>query len=144
MVKKVYPHIVKAGRSKSPEWWSQGVVVAYEQHIGRRIPGQTCDGNYSVTVTKTYDGDMETVLARWSTKTAGATQFDGVKLTSVPRQSQTEKWRYWRCDLVDGSKLSVNIQTKPDGHKSMLAINHDKLSRSEDVERWRAFWKAFA
>lgn len=66
-----------------------------------------------------------------------------VKITSEKRISQTEKWRYWSCELEDDSKVSVNIQTKPDGQKSMLAINHDKLSSPDAVEQWRSFWRQF-
>lgn len=58
MAKLVYEEIMRAGKAKSPEWWAQGVTVAYEQYMGRRQPGQTCDGNFSVTVTKTVEGDM--------------------------------------------------------------------------------------
>ena len=43
MAKLVLEKINQAGASKSPEWWAQGVTIAYEQHIGRRQPGQTCD-----------------------------------------------------------------------------------------------------
>ncbi|NCU29907.1 hypothetical protein EOM60_04865 [Candidatus Saccharibacteria bacterium] len=52
-------------------------------------------------------------------------------------------WRYWRRDLADGGRLSVNIQGKPSGTKSTLTINHDNLSATEDVETWRSFWKSF-
>lgn len=143
MVKKVHPHIVKTGKSKSPEWWAQGVTVAYEQHIGRRQIGQTCDGDFSVTVSKTVMGDMDTALAAWIEKVGNAHEFDGVKIVGKPRTSESEKWRYWRVDLENGSKISVNIQTKPAGDKSSLAINHDKLQHAKDVEFWRAFWKSF-
>ena len=66
-----------------------------------------------------------------------------VKITSEKRISRTEKWRYWSCELEDDSKVSVNIQTKPDGQKSMLAINHDKLRSADAVEQWRSFWRQF-
>ena len=140
---KTLEKIRETGKSKSPEWWAQGVAVAYEQHIGRRKPGQRCDGDYSVTVSKTIDGDMDNVLEKWVQRVDGISKFNGLKISREPSVSQTEKWRYWRCGLEDGSTLSVNIQTKPNGEKSGLAINHDKLSEAEDVEKWRGFWKSF-
>ena len=36
-----------------PGWWAQGVTVAYEQARGRRVPGQRCDGDFSVSASKT-------------------------------------------------------------------------------------------
>lgn len=44
MAAVVLERILGEGASKSPEWWAQGVTVAYEQHIGRRQVGQRCDG----------------------------------------------------------------------------------------------------
>ena len=136
-------HIEAKGVSKSPGWWAQGVTVAFEQHIGRRKPGQVGDGSYSVTVTKTFSGDMDEVLAVWIALTKAIYDFDGIVLKDKPRISKTEKWRYWRCSLEDGSNVSVNIQTKSNGTSSLLAINQDKLSDSESVERARAFWKQY-
>ena len=37
--------------------------------------------------------------------------------------------------MENGSIVSINIQTKPSGEKSMLAINHDKLESSAEVEK---------
>lgn len=143
MAEKALAKILEIGKSKSPEWWAQGVTVAYEQHIGRRKPGQTCDGTFSVTVSKTIDGNMDSVLEKWVSRVDGLKVFNGLAITRQPSVSQTEKWRYWRCGMEDGSTISVNIQTKPNGEKSGLAINHDKLSDAADVEKWRGFWKSF-
>lgn len=30
-------------------WWAQTIAVAYEQHIGRRVPGQASDGTFQVS-----------------------------------------------------------------------------------------------
>lgn len=135
--------ILAAGKSKSPEWWAQGVTVAYEQHIDRRQPGQRCDGDFSVTVSRTLDGDMDAALEKWVALAGTVKDFSGVKVSDPGKVSQTEKWRYWRCGLEDGARVSVNFQTKPGGAKSSMAINHDKIADGSLVEPWRAFWKSF-
>ena len=135
--------ILEKGASTSPEWWAQGVTVLYEQEIGRRKPGQRSDGGFSVTVSRTVPGDMDAALKQWEAWVGARKDFNGVPILESPSTSQTEKWRYWRCKLEDGSSLSVNIQTKPSGDKSSIAINHDKLETAEDVDLWRAYWKAF-
>lgn len=142
MAKVALQKINERGSSKSPEWWAQGVTVAYEQHIGRRQVGQQCDGQFSVTVTKTIPGDMDAALATWSEAMNDVRDIDGVDVVGEPRITQSDKWRYWKIDLADGSRINVNIQTKPSGDKSSLAINHDKLLSADDVERWRAYWKS--
>ena len=139
-----FPHdeiVSKVNAHGANAWWSQGITVAYEQHIGRRLPGQRCDGDFSVTVSKTVEGNMDEVLSKWVDAVKDFSELDGVKISREPAVSQTEKWRYWRCGMADGATISVNIQEKPGGQKSMLAINHDKLQQAEEVERWRSFWK---
>lgn len=143
MAKIALDRIQSVGLSKSPEWWAQGVTVAYEQHIGRRQPGQQSGGKFAVTVSKTINGDMDKVLGWWMAYAGEVASFYGVAVEGAPRISQTDKWRYWRRGLADGSRLSVNIQGKPSGTKSTLTINHDNLSATEDVETWRSFWKSF-
>lgn len=131
------------GTTGNQEWWAQGVAVAYEQHIGRRQPGQSCEGTFQVTVSRTLAGDMDTALAAWQGLVEGRDAFDGVKIERAGEASRTEKWRYWRCGLADGTKVNVNISAKPGGAKSALAVNHTDLADGEASDRWRAFWKEF-
>ena len=86
---------------------------------------------------------MDAALVKWLALTKDVRAFNGVKVTDAGKVSQTEKWRYWRCGLEDGGRLSVNFQTKPGGSKTSMAINHDKLTAGDLVETWRAFWKSF-
>lgn len=131
------------GLSTSPEWWAQGVAVAYEQYIGRRKPGQATDGSFNVTVSKTLPGDMDEVLRLWSARVEGVSELNGSKIVGEPRVSQTEKWRYWRCNLENKSIVSVNIQTKTSGDMSMIAVNQDRLPSEEAAESTRFYWKKF-
>lgn len=141
---KTLEKIIETGKSKSPEWWAQGVAVAYEQYVGKRQPGQTCTGDFSVTVSKTVMGDMDNALQQWLAAIDGVTTFNDLTISRPGAMSKTEKWRYWRCGMDDGSTVSVNIQTKPNGEKSSISINHDKLPLATDVDKWRTFWKAFS
>lgn len=144
MAKVVLAEIERFGVSKNPEWWAQSVTIAFEQYIGRRKPGQQSSGDYSVTVTKTVNGSMDEVLSRIVAEMNGEKDFDGVAIQGEARVSKTEKWRYWRCDLEDGSRVAFNIQTKSNGDKSSVAINHDGIAHVDDVGRWRAFWKSLS
>jgi hypothetical protein len=121
----------------NPEWWAQSVTVAYEQHIGARRPGQAGDGRFNVSAGRTVDGAADDLLARWGALMAGD---PGVACADPPSTSATEKWRYWRARLADGSRVSVNITTKGAG-RCTVAVAHAGLASPEDVEPWRAFWK---
>lgn len=143
LAKIAYENIQSEGRSKSPEWWAQAVTIAYERHIGKRQTGQQHNGKFSVTVSKTVSGTMDETLVSWLTRVNGMRTLRNIEIKEEPRVSQTEKWRYWRCSLADGSKISVNIQQKPTGSQSILAVNHDNLAKPEDVNIWREFWKTY-
>lgn len=143
MAKVVLSKINEVGQSTSPEWWAQGVTVAYEQYIGRRKVGERSDGSFSVTVSKTIPNSMDEALERWDSNAKRSPEIQKIIESNTVRISRTDKWRYWRAKGRDGSSISVNIQSKPGSSKSSLAINHDKLSSHKDLEKWRDFWKSF-
>lgn len=123
-------------------WWAQSLTVSYEQHIGRRVPGQDCEGEFSVSVSKTLTGDMDAALQWWLDAVDGLEEFSSIAITSGPDVNKTEKWRYWRAGLADGTRVKVNIYEKAPG-KSNLSIQHEKLESADQIEHWRAFWKHF-
>lgn len=130
------------GRQNSSGWWSQNVTVAYEQHIGRRKPGQRADGTYEVSVTKSVGSDMADAMAWWMDMVAGQSEFNGVKLDGEPRTSVTPAAHNWRADLADGSKLLVSASERSSG-KAMIAVTVQKLESSKAAESWRTYWKQF-
>ena len=121
-------------------WWRQMVTVGYERLIGRRAVGQRCDGDYSASASKTLPGSTDEAIARWRALVAERVEFAGAIAESEPRLSETAKWRYWKIDLDDGSRVSVNVCAKGEG-KAILGINHDKLGDSDAAQRAKAFWK---
>ncbi len=132
-----------------PGWWSQMVTVEYEKHIGRRVTGQRQDGAYEATATKTLAGTKDEVLEGWLARVPAPERgFDGVAFAGEPTVSRTEKWRYWRVGLADGSRITVTIADKPGGAAkapgpaSTLAVTSAKLASREEADRWKAFWKA--
>lgn len=122
-------------------WWAQGITVAYEQHIGRRAPGQRSDGTFEVSVSKTVLGTMDEAFSSWK-KLADMNEYNGVTISGAPTMSETLKWRNWRVNLEDGTKVVVGINQK-DSERAMIGLAHQKLDSSKSVEKWRSFWKEF-
>lgn len=122
------------------EWWAQGVAVAYEQHVGLRVPGQSCNGDFQLSTSKTYPGDKDSALASWLAVVDSHEDFGGVPIEEAPSVSRTEKWRYWRVPLSDGTRVAIHISDKPGG-KSSVGVNHTKLDSSEAIDFWRPVWK---
>lgn len=130
------------GKVENHGWWAQGITVAYEQQIGRRVPGQRSDGSFEVSVNKTLNGSMDEAFGAWLELLDQQTDFNGVKLIGEASTSETVKWRNWRATLVDGTKVVVGINQKtPD--KANLGLAHQKLHNSGQAEAWRMFWKEF-
>lgn len=121
-------------------WWAQSITVAYEQHIGRRAPGQRSDGSFEVSVSRTLPGSMDEVMDRWDGHVTAMSSHDGVPVEGKPERSETSKWRYWRCTLGDGSKVSATVSTRSKTTAG-LTVTHARLAGAEDKERWRKYWK---
>ena len=140
-----------------PGWWSQNVTVEYEKHIGRRETGQSQSGEYEGTATRSLPGTMDEVLDGWVARLPAepGAAFDGVAFAGEPSVSKTEKWRYWRVSLADGSRVTVTISEKPGGAAkaggpavargpaAIVAVTSSKLPTREDGARWKAFWRAY-
>ena len=121
-------------------WWAQSITVAYEQQIGRRVPGQDGDGAFQVSTTKTFPGTMDEALDAWVALIGDRKSLSDVAITRGPETSSTEKFRYWRCGLEDGSRVGVSIYQKAPG-KASIGLGHEKLESEAQVEHWRVFWK---
>lgn len=123
---------------ENPEWWAQMATIAFEQHAGIRRPGQSADGTYRVSASRTITGDRDTAIERWA-ELALDTNFLGAE-RSEPRRSRTDKRTFWRSNLTGLGKLEVAAAAK-DETKIIVTISHEGLPAESDVERWRAFWK---
>lgn len=123
-------------------WWSQSIAVAYEQHIGRRLPGQRSDGSFEASVSKTLAGTPTDLMELWTRRFGGVKDFNGTASTASPTTSGTGKRAHWARNLDDGTRVNVDADTygKPAG-KAGITITHTKLASSAEAERWKIYWK---
>lgn len=122
-------------------WWRQMVAVGYERMIGKRVLGQKCTGEFSTGVSLTLPLSMDAARDAWIALIADRVDYAGALASGEPRLSQSAKWRYWRIDLDDGSKVSVNICEKPGG-KALLSVDHGSLADSGCIAAVKSFWKS--
>ena len=122
------------------EWWAQHAAVAYEQHTGLRVPGQSCDGDFQLSTSKTVAGDKDAALQAWVALVGNREEFGGVEIEAEPSTSSTEEWRYWRVPLADGTRVALNFSDKAGG-KCSVGVVHSKLDSAEAIEYWRPVWK---
>lgn len=123
-------------------WWAQNITVEFERSIGRREHGQRCDGDFEVSVSKTLAGTMDSALMTWQQLVENAVGFNDVAFSNEPNTSRTDKWRYWRVNLADGTRVNILFSQKDPG-KAQLTVQHTKLQNRDDADRWKLYWKTF-
>lgn len=82
------------------EWWAQGTAVAYEQHCGLRVPGQSCTGDFQLSTSRTVSADKDAALQAWSELVAAREEFGGVAVAAptprrVRRSGATGGFCWW-------------------------------------------------
>ncbi|WP_116449882.1 hypothetical protein [Blastococcus litoris] len=121
-------------------WWTQAVTVAYEQHIGRRIPGQRPDGTFQTSVSRSTSLGMRELVDRWESFAAGDEEVLAI-VGEAPRVSGTERRISWRAKARDGSAVVVIGEPKKNGTAS-LVVQHMGLATPELNEAARERWAA--
>ncbi|MGY1735988.1 hypothetical protein [Geodermatophilus sp. SYSU D00684] len=120
-------------------WWTQSVTVAYEHHIGRRVPGQRSDGTFQTSVSRATPLGMTELMERWRAFADGDAAVREVVAGGDPRVSGTDRRVTWRTRAADGSSVVVTSEPKRNGTASLVATQMG-LPTPEANEAARARW----
>ncbi len=135
MSHKQIAEVVYKSWPKVGGWWSQMVTVGYEQAKGLRAKNQVKTG-WRVSSSKTVGVPVKSLFAAWKDAKKRAGWLKDHRFTvrkAVAPKSMRITW-------VDG-KTSVEANFFAKGaKKSMVAIQHDKLTGARDVAKMRAYW----
>lgn len=124
---------------ENPDWWAQGAAIAFEQHAGLRVPGQSSTGSFRVSASRTVEMDRDAAIESWAEAVAGLDHHLG-HLTTGRRRSRTEKRTFWRANLEGSGVVEVSAVAKDEG-RSVIAVEHNGLPDADSIEAWRAHWK---
>ncbi|WP_433378933.1 hypothetical protein ACQPZX_12585 [Actinoplanes sp. CA-142083] len=119
-------------------WWTQAVTTAYEQYIGRRIPGQRPDGTFQMSVSRSTKLGMPELMEAW-VAFAPADEFVAGAIEGEPKVSGTERRITWRVKGAGGSQIIVTSEPKPNGTASLIAAQLG-LPSPELNDEARASW----
>ncbi|CCG01857.1 hypothetical protein [Blastococcus saxobsidens] len=136
---KVYEEL--DGTMEQAGWWTQSVTVAYEQHVGRRIPGQRSDGTFQLSVSRSTPLGMQDLMDRWQEFAAADEAVHGIVVDGEPRISGTDRRITWRTKARDGSSVVVTSEPKKNGTAS-LVVNQVGLATPELNDGARERWVA--
>jgi hypothetical protein len=140
---KVYEEL--DGTIEQLGWWTQAVTVAYEQYIGRRIPGQRPDGTFQMSVSRSTTFGMAELMEKWK-RFAAEDQTVHDLVGGDPRVSGTDRRITWRTKAQDGSSITVTSEPKKNGTASIVAtqIGLPTLeSNNEARARWTSIVECF-
>lgn len=126
------------GTAENPGWWAQSVTVAYEQYIGRRLPGQQSDGTFMANVSRATKLGMKQLMDAW-VEFAASDQEILDMVVDDPRTSGTEKRLSWRAKLQDHASVIVISEPKPDGTASIV-VQHTGSQTQELNNEAKAKW----
>lgn len=119
-------------------WYAQAIAVAYEQHIGRRVPGQQPDGTFRTSVSRSTSSTMADLMTQWAT--FAATDLDVRQLTCAePRISGTVNRITWRAKGHHGSTVTMISEPKKSG-TAALVVQHGGLPSSDISTKTRLTW----
>jgi hypothetical protein len=133
------------GKIDSIGWWAQSVTVAYEQYIGRRIPGQRPDGTFQTSVSKSTDLGMKDLMDKWVNFAAGDEDVLALIAEDV-RVSGTERRITWRTRAHNGSDIRVTSEPKKDGTASIIAVQMGLQTNELNMEaksKWSSILERF-
>lgn len=128
------------GVIESPAWWAQSVTVAYEQVIGRRLPGQQADGTFQTSVSKSTSLGMAALMDQWVEFAAQDAEVRALAADEA-RVSGTDKRITWRTKAPDGSAIRITSEPRPNGSASIIAL-HMGLETPERNLEAKAQWTA--
>lgn len=120
-------------------WWAQGITVAYEQHIGKRIPGQLANGLFELAVSKTVPSSREHAFSKLEKLLSGYQDFNGQQPNNQ-RASGTPKRSNWRCDFKDGSKFTATVEGID---SAKIVFSHTAVPSKKEADSWKEYWKKF-
>src|SRR5580704_2974826 len=122
---------------KPGPWWGQMVAVSYVRARGIRAMNQKCDGEFSVSVSKTVPVDLSVLYAATADDMQRAKWFP----KGAFKASSQTKDKYFRGPWgKNGARLEINFYAKGDG-KAQINVQVNKLDGTEAVESERAVWE---
>lgn len=130
------------GKVDNLGWWAQATAVAYEQYVGRRVPGQRPDGTFQTSVSRSTSIGMAALMDAWAAFAAADVAVLAL-ITADPRVSGTANRITWRAKARDGAAIVVISEPKKDGTAS-LVVQHNGSPTLERNDEAKATWTAIA
>lgn len=120
---------------QTPSWWTQTVAVGYERIKGLRARGQSREGTFAATKSRTFSVPVETLFDAWHDARIRRQWLpeDGVRIRKATAPKSI------RLGWSDGGIIAVGFTAKGEA-KSAVALEHAKLADRDAANRVKAYW----
>jgi hypothetical protein len=118
-------------------WWAQTVTVGYERARGMRAVHERPDG-FSVNASKTFPVPVEQLFAAFVDDAMRDRWLGPGELrlrTNQPNRSA-------RFDVLANDTRLAAWFTAKGPEKSSVQLQHERLPTADEIDGWRAHWKA--
>jgi uncharacterized protein YndB with AHSA1/START domain len=117
-------------------WDAQAVTVSYERARGGRAVGEHPEG-FAITASKTVAVPIERLYDAFVDASPRSRWLPDGRL----RERTATRPRSAHFDWGDGeSRVHVTFAAK-DEHKSIAALQHERLDGAEEADRMKAYWR---
>jgi len=120
---------------KIPSWWTQTVTVGYERIKGLRARGQSRDGTYEASKSRTFSVPVQALYDAWADSRTRKRWLDTAEIrirTATPPKSMRMTW-------PDGTIVAVGFYPKG-AEKSTVAVQHPRLPDRATADSLKKFW----
>ena len=107
-------------------WWAQHITVDFEQHIGRRRPGQRADGSFEVSASRRIAGSQAEAFAATVASVSTALDSQPVSVNSASKYVSAR----WKLD--DGSAVTARVAPSV-GEKTSVTLTFGGLAVEDSV-----------
>lgn len=120
-------------------WWAQSVTVGFERITGLRLPGQMPDGSFTLSRSRTIDGNASVIRDTWEDDDSRDAMLPGLTTARLSRPG-VKVPRYVARD-AEGEIGVVSMTLDEVKGRVKIVLTHERLAEPADVESWKAFWE---
>ncbi|TVR76473.1 MAG: hypothetical protein EA415_01085 [Sphaerobacteraceae bacterium] len=117
-------------------WWAQSITVGYEQARGMRKPGQTADGKFSASASKTVNVAAETAFDAFADDAKRGEWLPDVSINPTTVNSP----KSYRAEWHDGTRIAVWLTPKGED-KTGISLQHEKIADADRAAELKGYWK---
>ena len=129
------------GKHDVDSWWAQGVTIDYEYARGKRVFGQSGDGTFETSVSKSLKLTPSAIWPLIDDDDARRSWLDCEFNVRGRTPGKT-----LRMSASDGSRILIALYELDEGAdglpRTRVTATHSRLRSEDEIPETRAFWEA--